>query len=165
MKTARFAHLAALSLLVAQGAALAADTPPPPPPPAPTARPAAPAAADPMAAARSRLASRQYGAAVEELKKVNATGSADWNNLMGYSLRKQATPDLDGAQRHYDAALRIDPQHKGALEYSGELALMKNDMPTAEARLAALQRVCASGCEELDELKKSVARVKAGGKP
>ena len=162
MRTPRLVCLAALSLLVAQGAALAADMTPPPPPPPPA---ASPVAAEPLAAARSRLAVRQYGAAIDELKKVNATGSADWNNLMGYSLRKQATPDLEGAQRHYDAALRIDPQHKGALEYSGELALMKNDMPTAEARLAALQRVCASGCEELDDLKKAIARVKAGGKP
>ncbi|MCK7493043.1 MAG: UPF0149 family protein [Comamonadaceae bacterium] len=55
--------------------------------------------------------------AVAELRKVNATGNADWNNLMGYALRKQPTPDLDGAQRHYDAALRIDPRHQGALEY------------------------------------------------
>jgi tetratricopeptide (TPR) repeat protein len=147
---------AALLALAAAPAALAADTPSPPPAPA-----AAAAPADPLAGARARIASKQWGAAIEELKRVNATGSADWNNLMGYSLRKQATPDLDGAQRFYDAALRIDPQHKGALEYSGELALMKKDIPTAEARLAALQRACPGGCEELEDLKRSIARAKA----
>ena len=31
------------------------------------------------------------------LKRVNDTGSADWNSLMGYSLRKAKTPDLDGS--------------------------------------------------------------------
>ena len=148
------AALLLLSLSLSQAPAYAADTEPPPPR----------AATDPLAGARARVASKQWGPAIDELKKVNATGSADWNNLMGYSLRKQATPDLDGAQRHYDAALRIDPQHKGALEYSGELALMKNDVPTAEARLASLQRACPSGCEELDDLKKSVAKFKATGK-
>jgi Flp pilus assembly protein TadD len=146
-------------LALGQAPLHAADTPSPPPP-APA---AAPAAADPLAGARSRIASRQWAAAIDELKRVNAAGNADWNNLMGYSLRKQATPDLDGAQRYYDAALAINPQHKGALEYSGELALMKNDLPTAETRLAALQRACPSGCDELEDLKKTLARFKANG--
>jgi len=160
MRTTRLAHLAALSLLVAQGAALAADTPSPPPSPPPPS--AAPAATDPLAGARSRIAAKQWGAAIDDLKKVNATGNADWNNLMGFSMRKQATPDLEGSQRYYDAALRIDPLHKGTLEYSGELALMKKDLPTAEARLATLQRACPAGCPELDELKRSIAQYKAG---
>ncbi|MBC7939669.1 MAG: tetratricopeptide repeat protein, partial [Chitinophagaceae bacterium] len=107
---------------------------------------------------------RQWPAAIEELKRVNASGDADWNNLMGYALRKQATPDLDGAKAHYDAALRINPQHRGALEYSGELALMKGDLPTAEARLASLSQVCNGGCEELEDLKKAMERYKATGK-
>ena len=50
---------------------------------------------------------------------------------MGCALRKQATPDLGGVSRNHDAALRIDPQHRDALEYSGELALMRGDLPTA----------------------------------
>lgn len=106
---------------------------------------------------------QRWAAAIDALKSTNASGDADWNNLMGYALRKQATPDLDGAQRHYDAALKINPRHQGALEYSGELALMKGDLPTAEIRLAALSRLCSSPCEALDDLKKAVARYKASG--
>ena len=98
-----------------------------------------------------------------ELRRVNASDDADWNNLMGYTLRKQVPPDLDGAQRYYDAALRIDPRHRGALEYSGELALMKGNLALAEARLAALARLCSTPCEPLDDLKKSVARYRANG--
>jgi Flp pilus assembly protein TadD len=124
----------------------------------------APAAADPLAGARGHIKSQRWAAAIDELKKLGATGNADWNNLMGYALRKQATPDLDGAQRHYDAALKLNPQHQGALEYSGELALMKGDLATAELRLAALARLCSSPCEPLDDLKKSIGRYKAGGK-
>ena len=82
---------------------------------------------------------------------------------MGYTLRKQAPPDLDGSQRFYDAALRINPRHMGALEYSGELALMKGDLATAEARVAALAKLCKTPCEQLDDLAKSVARFKATG--
>jgi len=120
-------------------------------------------AADPLAPARARIAEKKWGAAVDELKRVNASSSADWNNLMGYSLRKGATPDLAGAARFYDAALRIDPKHRGALEYSGELFLMTGELPKAEARLATLGAACAMKCEEYDDLKQAVARFKAAG--
>ena len=152
--------LAALFAL-AQTAALAADTTPAPPPPEP-ARAAAPA--QPLAAAQAQLKAQRWAAAIDELKRVNATGNADWNNLMGYALRKQAKPDLDGAQKHYDAALKINPQHQGALEYAGELALMKRDLATAEAHLATLSKLCSTPCEPLDDLKAAVARYKASNK-
>ncbi len=148
--------LALLAALHAGGAAWAADTPEP--------APAAPAATDPLAPARSHIAGQRYAAAVAELKKLDASNSADWNNLMGYALRKQTPPDLAGAQRHYDAALRLNPAHLGALAYSGELALMKNDLPTAEQRLAALGRLCSSPCEALDELKEAIGKHKAAGR-
>jgi Flp pilus assembly protein TadD len=134
------------------------------PEPAPVVPAARPAAADPLAGARMQIKAQRWAAAIDELKKQGATGNADWNNLMGYALRKQATPDLDGAQRHYDAALKINPQHQGALEYSGELALMKGDLATAELRLATLARLCSTPCEPLDDLKKSITRYKAAGK-
>jgi hypothetical protein len=147
-------RIGALMLAVAGASAIAADSPPPPAP-----------RADPLAAARSAVKGQQWSAAAAELKRVNAQDSADWNNLMGFVLRKQAQPDLDGAQRHYDTALRIDPKHMGALEYSGELALMKRDLPTAEARLAALAQLCKSPCEPLDDLRQSIGTYKAANKP
>jgi Flp pilus assembly protein TadD len=133
--------------------ALAADT-------TPSATTAAP---DTLAAARAQIANKQWAAAIAELKKVNDTASADWNNLMGYSLRKAKAPDLPGAEKFYNEALRIDPKHRGALEYSGELYLMLGDLPKAEQRLAALDKACSFGCEEFTDLKKAVARYKAAG--
>jgi len=94
---------------------------------------------------------------------VNDTGNADWNNLMGYSMRKQATPDYAAAAHYYDEALRIDPRHKGALEYSGELALINGDLPKAEERLATLDKACRFSCEEYRDLKRAVDRYKANG--
>ena len=120
-------------------------------------------AQDPLAAARTQVAARNWAEAVAELKRVNATGSADWHNLMGYCLRKGSPPDLDGADVHYREALRIAPAHRGALEYSGELALMKGDLPLAEQRLAALDKACTFGCEEYTDLKQAVQRYKAAG--
>jgi Flp pilus assembly protein TadD len=117
--------------------------------------------ADPLAAARGHVAARRWKAALDELRKLNLSADADWHNLMGYALRKQAAPDLDGAQQHYDAALRLNPKHQGALEYSGELALMKGDLATAEARLATLATLCRSPCEPLDDLRKAIAGYKS----
>ncbi len=147
----------AFSALAAATPSFAADTTPMSAPEPAAAKPA------PLASAQAYIADKKWAQALTELKRVNQSGNADWNNLMGYALRKQATPDLDGAQRHYDAALRIDPKHQGALEYAGELALMKNDLPAAEAYLARLSKLCSSPCEPLDDLKKAVAAFKAKG--
>jgi tetratricopeptide (TPR) repeat protein len=147
----------ALAATTLSAPVLAADTETPANP-----RPAA--AADPLGNARKLIAEKKWVAAIDELKRVNATRSADWNNLMGYSHRKARTPDLAAAARYYDAALRIDPNHKGALEYSGELALMQGDLAVAEQRLATLTKACGSSkCEELDDLKAAIASFKANG--
>ncbi|HWH83842.1 MAG TPA: tetratricopeptide repeat protein [Burkholderiaceae bacterium] len=124
---------------------------------------APPAKADTLAGARTLIQQKKWSAAVDELKRVNDTGNADWNNLMGYSLRKGAAPDYAGAEKFYNEALRIDPKHRGALEYSGELYLMTGELPKAEQRLDALDKACRLPCEEYTDLKKAVARFKANG--
>ena len=124
---------------------------------------AAPSAPDKLSAARAQIAAKKWPAAVDELKRVNDIGSAEWNNLMGYSLRKSATPDYAAAEKFYDEALRIEPQHRGALEYSGELYLITGNLPKAEARLAALDKACRLPCEEYTDLKQSIQRYKANG--
>lgn len=138
-------------LALSMNAAFAADS-------APT-----PASKDTLAAARTQIAARNWAGAIDELRRINDTGSADWNNLMGYSLRKSRTPDLAGSEKFYNEALRIDPTHRGTLEYSGELYLMKGDLAMAEKRLAALDRACLLPCAEYTELKNSIARYKANG--
>ncbi len=139
-------------LALTAGHAFAADT-----------APSKTEAASPLAAARAQIADKKWAAAIEELKKVNDTGSADWNNLMGYSLRKAKTPDYAAAEKYYDEALRIDPKHRGALEYSGELYLMTGELPKAEQRLATLDKTCTFGCAEYTDLKKAVQNYKANG--
>ena len=151
---AAVAAAALISTLVTALPAHAADSAPSP----------APAAGkDALAAARAQIAAKHWSAAIAELKQVNASGSADWNNLMGYSMRKQTPPDLDASERYYNEALRIDPQHRDTLEYSGELYLMKGDLARAEQRLATLDRLCTLSCEEYTDLKKAIAAYKANG--
>ncbi len=153
IRFARIAPIAAAALLVAAAQiGFAADS----------ATPAVPAPHDPLAGARALIAENKWVAAIDELKRLNMPRSADWNNLMGYSHRKARTPDLAAAERYYDAALKIDPRHRGALEYSGELFLQLGDLARAEQRLAALAQTCGA-CEERKDLETAIANFKAKG--
>jgi len=91
----------------------------------------------------------------------NADTSADWNNLMGYTMRMLDDPDLDASEEHYIKAVELQADHKGALEYYGELKLQQDDLEGAKKLLSRLEEVCAEGCEELDTLKKSVEAYEA----
>jgi tetratricopeptide (TPR) repeat protein len=150
MKTSLIRILVAPLLLLLAGAAFAVDT-------------GGASASDKLSPARARIAEKNWPAAIEELKKVNDTGNADWNNLMGYSLRKTGAASYGESEKYYNEALRINPKHRGALEYSGELYLMTGNLPMAEERLAALDKACFLPCEEHSDLKKAVARYKAAG--
>ena len=122
-----------------------------------------PAKSDPtwLTEARASIKSENYDQAVKQLQAANETSSADWNNLLGYSLRKKQPPDLVGAEKYYQAALKIDPRHRGALEYYGKLKLLNNDLPGAEALLARLDKACTFGCEEYSDLKEAVRKYKS----
>lgn len=80
---------------------------------------------------------------------------------MGYSLRKKTPPNLFEAEKHYQSALVKEPKHRGALEYYGELLLLKNDLAGAEMMLSRLDKACTFGCEEYRDLKKSIAQFKS----
>ena len=114
-----------------------------------------------LAPARAAIKSGSYEKAVDLLAEVDLKKSADWNNLMGYSLRKKPAPNLNEAEKYYIAALEIDSKHRGALEYYGELLLMKNDLVGAEKLLARLDKACVFGCEEFQDLKKSIQQYKS----
>jgi tetratricopeptide (TPR) repeat protein len=115
-----------------------------------------------LSESRGHIAKEAYAQAIAALQAANETNSADWNNLMGYSLRKNKPSDFSGAAKHYERALEIDPRHRGALEYLGELKLMTGDLAGAEALLATLDRVCLFGCDEYSDLKKAIQKFKSG---
>ena len=122
----------------------------------------APMKSDPawLAEVRASIKADNYDQAMKQLQAANDTGSADWNNLLGYSLRKKQPPDLIGAEKYYQAALKIDPEHRGALDY-GKLKLLNNDLPGAEMLLARLDKACLFGCEEYADLKEAIQKYKA----
>jgi hypothetical protein len=64
---------------------------------------------------------------------------------------------------HYQTALKLDSNHRSALEYLGELYLEMNQLPNAEKQLATLKKACPwfGKCEEFEDLKKAVDAYKA----
>ncbi len=86
--------------------------------------------------------------------------NADAYNLLAYSQRNLDQTDV--AMENYKRALEIDPEHKGALEYQGELFLMMGDRTSAEANLILLSKLCPRGCEEHETLQAAIERFKDG---
>jgi tetratricopeptide (TPR) repeat protein len=111
---------------------------------------------DPLEPARAAIDRQDYGGAIAALNAVIATDprNADALNLLGYASRKSGA--LDDAAEYYDAALAIDPDHFGALEYQGELFIMTGEPGKARANLEILAAKCAP-CEEHDDLAEAMA--------
>lgn len=123
--------------------------------------PAGPATPSWQAQTRQFIDAKNFDQAISVLLQADEKQSADWHNLMGYSLRKKSPPNLADAERHYQTALAKEPKHRGALEYYGELLLLKNDLAGAEGMLSRLDKACTFGCEEYRDLKKSVLQFKS----
>lgn len=122
--------------------------------------PRTPAVADRLATARTAIQAQSWNVALRELNAAarDEPRNADVQNLLGYTYRKRATPDLQKAFEHYEAALRLQPTHRGAHEYIGEAYLMDNKPAEAEKHLAQLEQICGgTGCEEYQDLFKSIA--------
>jgi tetratricopeptide (TPR) repeat protein len=96
----------------------------------------------------------------EVLTRMNAVvqrdaRNADAWNYLGYAYRHLG--DMDKSFSHYDKALQIDPDHRGAHEYMGEAYLQVGKLAEAEAQVRALDKICWLPCEELRDLKAKVA--------
>ena len=70
--------------------------------------------------------------------------------------------DRQAAQRAYDRALALDPDHIGAHEYLGEMEAEAGHMDAAQGHLQALERLCPQGCEELTELRAAISQREQG---
>jgi tetratricopeptide (TPR) repeat protein len=80
---------------------------------------------------------------------------ADVYNLMGYTLRK--TGDYRTSLTYYTKALELQPDHRAAREYLGELYVETGEMAKAEEQVSSLKQLCPSGCDELEDLQKVIA--------
>ena len=130
----------------------------------PTAEAEPASGSDRMATARAAIKAKDWQKSIAELtlQAKEKPGNADTYNLLAYSLRKQATPNLPKAFEYYRLALKTDPKHKGAHEYIGEAYLMDKQPAKAEEHLASLKTICGNTtCEEYKDLAQSIAAYKA----
>ncbi len=145
----RFCRLVAWPLigLALSGGALAADI---------QSTPADNARSDDFSVGKQAIDAKNWSLAASRFSKVVAKdpGNADAYNYLGYSSRWMGK--YDEAFAAYGKALALDPQHKGALSYSGIAYLKNGQRAQAEAQLVKLQTVCAS-CTETAELAKALA--------
>jgi Flp pilus assembly protein TadD len=126
--------------------------------------PAGPTASERLVAARKAIDGKDWSKALFELNQAarDEPRNADIHNLLGYTYRKRATPDLAQAFDHYKTALSLNPKHKGAHEYIGEAYLMDKKPAEAEKHLAQLEALCGNKtCEEYADLAKALADYKA----
>lgn len=153
VQTAVLTALLAISATAFQ-AAHAADTP----------SVSQPTVSERMSNARDAIKANKWQPAIAELRIAvrDEPKNADAHNLLAYSYRKQAKPDLAKAFEHYKIALQLDPKHKGAHEYIGEAYLMDKKPAEAEKHLAELEKICGNKtCEEYADLAAAIAKYKA----
>ncbi|WP_339774126.1 tetratricopeptide repeat protein [uncultured Thalassospira sp.] len=98
-----------------------------------------------------------YSDAIVSLEKMQKADpeNADVLNYLAYSQRKSG--DLKSAEVNYDKALKINPDHPGALEYQGELYIQTGRIDMAKENLARLKNVCGTDCEQYEDLNKALA--------
>jgi len=108
--------------------------------------------------ARQLIKAKNWADAIKELKRLQIQGlNADVLNLLAFSQRKSG--DFETAYKNYQRALKIDPNHKSAREYLGELYIQTGRIEEARAQLDILKRLCPEGCEEREDLEEALAAV------
>ena len=154
---------AAAVMLLQTGFSIAADTMPEPASKSATST----GNKERVTVAREAIKAKDFRKSIAELTLAvqEHPGNAELHNLLGYSYRKQATPDLPRAFEQYRLALKFDSEHRGANEYIGEAYLMDKKPAKAEEHLAKLKSICGNTtCEEYQDLAKSIADYKAKNK-
>jgi cytochrome c-type biogenesis protein CcmH/NrfG len=109
-----------------------------------------------LASVRAKIKAQDYAAALAELRDLaEDTQQADVYNLLGFTLRK--TGDFKTSLTYYTKALELQPDHKAAREYLGELYVQTGNMDRAKEQLAVLAKLCPAGCEEREDLQKAIS--------
>jgi tetratricopeptide (TPR) repeat protein len=115
-----------------------------------------------LRAVRAELKAKKYDAALAELKVLVVNNPIpDVYSLLGFALRK--TGDRPQAMIYYRKALDMDPAHRGALEYQGELYVEIGQIDKAKENLAKLKHLCSFGCEEAEDLQEAIEHAPKGG--
>ncbi|MFA9419391.1 MAG: tetratricopeptide repeat protein [Gammaproteobacteria bacterium] len=102
------------------------------------------------------LDDEQYQKAIDTSKKalLKSPDNPDLFNYIAYSHRNLG--QFADAFVYYFKALEIDPGHRGANEYLGELYLQTGQLAKAQERLQVLDKECFFPCGAYRDLKKAI---------
>jgi tetratricopeptide (TPR) repeat protein len=108
-----------------------------------------------LTSVRAKIAAKNYVAALAELRDLaEDTQQADVYNLLGFTLRK--TGDVNTSLTYYTKALELQPDHRAAREYLGELFVETGHLDRAREQLDILARLCPGGCVEREDLQQVI---------
>lgn len=104
---------------------------------------------------------RKYADAQQKLSQIlrqDAQNPDAWN-LLGFSSRMQG--DFDKAEKAYTNALKLSPNHVGALNYMGQMYVQTGRLDEARTMLARLKGACGD-CTAYAQLETAIREGKAG---
>ena len=109
-----------------------------------------------LSAIRELVTAQNFASAKTALEQADQQfpNNADVNNLLGFVNRK--LKQYAQSATYYTKALKIDPNHLGALEYQGELFMIQKKTALAKKNLDKLKKLCGVKCEEYLDLKKVI---------
>ena len=112
--------------------------------------------------AKKLIKNDKHERAIKKLKKAvkEEPDNADIYNYLGFAHRKIG--DYYKSKIYYEKALSIQPDHKLALEYQGELFLKLDDVHSAQSNLFKLRILCPEGCDELTDLDIAISKYLSG---
>ncbi len=104
------------------------------------------------------LDEKSFTRALSELKLLDKEfpNNADINNLLGFASRNLM--QYRQSATYYTKALKINPNHLGAIEYQGELFIKTKKVAAAKRNLAKLKRLCGVNCPEYLDLKQAIGK-------
>ena len=111
-------------------------------------------------AGHKAVLAKDWPSAVKALNRAvkKSPENADIHNYLGYAYRNLGEMDLSFS--HYNQALKINPNHRQAHEYIGEAYLKVDKLDKALEHLARLEQICGKGCDDYQDLAKSIEAYK-----
>ena len=103
----------------------------------------------------------KYDDAIDKLMALADVDTTDFTkadvfNEIGFAYRK--SQDFDNASKYYDKALKLEPNHLGALEYQGEMYVDLGQKENALANLEKLRNIVGEKDSYFKELNNYISK-------
>ncbi len=107
----------------------------------------------------SGITALQAGEHADAIRLFEQAVAANPQNARAYSYMGHAYRQVGMIRRSYkyfSTALRINPNERTALNWSGQVDVVGENIPLAEEKLARLERLCGRTCPEYLKLKGAI---------